>query len=271
MPNIEWILLYFSLGAFVGFMGGLLGVGGGGILVPLLTSTFIYQGLALENVVHLALGTSLASMIISSLSSIRAHALKGTVVWSIAGRIAPGILIGAFVITRIVIQINSTYIAIFFSLFMALIAAQMFMNWQPKTSQTPNTFSSLFIVGTLIGAVSALAVVGGGFLTVMYLSFKNIDMKKAVGTSAAIGLPIAVAGTIGYMINGWSRTDDPNTFGFVYVPAFLMISISSAIAAPYGVRSSNNLSETHLKKIFAVLSIILSLKMLFQLLNSSEI
>ncbi len=264
MPGIEWMGLYVLLGAFVGFMAGLLGVGGGGILVPLLTTIFIYQGIPVDNVVHLALGTSLAIMIISSSSSIRAHAMRGTVVWKAFWGMAPGIMIGAFLTTRLAAHVNSFYIAIFFALFMALVAAQMFLNWQPKASTTPLRFLQLFLTGGGIGSISALAAVGGGFLAVTYLSYKNLTMKQAVGTSAAIGFPIAIAGTIGYMVNGWSKTlDDAYTFGFIYVPAFLAISVASAFTAPYGARYAHSLPDAHLKKIFAGVCLILSVKMLF--------
>lgn len=269
MQNLEWIVAYALLGSFVGFMGGLLGVGGGGILVPLLTSIFIQQGVSSDRVMHLALGTSLASMIISSLSSSRAHIRRGNVVWSMVSALAPGILLGAFVVSRLAIRVNSAYIAVFFSVFMALIAGQMFLDWKPRRNPAPSSSGTIFIVGTVIGAVSALAAVGGGILSVMYLSFKNVDMKRAVGTSAAIGLPIAVAGTLGYLINGWSKTsNDPFTLGFVYVPAFIIISAASALAAPYGVRYSYNLPDARLKRIFAILSLILSVRMLFQLFGS---
>lgn len=104
---------------------------------------------------------------------------------------------------------------------------------------------------------------GGGFLTVAYLGYKNVDIKKAIGTSAAIGFPIAITGTIGYMMSGWSKTlSDPYTLGYIYVPAFLAISIASSITAPYGARCSHSLPEAYLKKIFAVISLILSIKML---------
>lgn len=264
MPGIEWMGLYVLLGAFVGFMAGLLGVGGGGILVPLLTTIFIYQGMPVDNVVHLALGTSLACMIISSSASIRAHAMRGTVVWKAFWGMVPGIMIGAFLTTRIATHVNSLYIALFFALFMALVAMQMFLNWQPKASKTPLGFRQLFLTGGGIGSVSALAAVGGGFLAVTYLSYKNLAMKQAVGTSAAIGFPIAVAGTVGYMLSGWSKTlGDAYTFGFIYVPAFLAISVASAFAAPYGARYAHSLPDAHLKKIFAVISLALSIKMLF--------
>jgi uncharacterized membrane protein YfcA len=263
MIGIEWLAIYIMLGAFVGFMSGLLGVGGGGILVPLLASVFLYQGMSADNVVHLALGTSLTCMIISSTASIRAHSARDAVVWKIVGGMAPGIILGAFISTQIAAKINSAYIALFFSFFMALVAVQMFLNLKPKPSQTPTTIRGLFAVGMGIGFISALAAVGGGFLAVVYLGFKNISIKKAIGTSSAIGLPIAIAGTIGYMISGWSQTlNTPNTLGFIYVPAFLAISIGSFISAPYGARFSHSLPEAHLKKIFAVISLILSIKML---------
>ncbi len=263
MLSIEWIGLYILLGSFVGFMAGLLGVGGGGILVPLLASIFIYQGFAVDNVVHLALGTSLACMIISSTASIRAHAMRGTVVWKAFWGMAPGIMIGAFLTTHLAADVNSFYIAIFFALFMALVATQMFFNWQPKASTTPLRFRQLILTGGGIGSVSALAAVGGSFLAVTYLSYKNLTMKQAVGTSAAIGFPIAIAGTIGYMLNGWSKTlDDAYTFGFIYVPAFLTISVASAFTAPYGARYAHSLPDAYLKKIFAVICLALSIKML---------
>lgn len=263
MLNLEWVMLYVALGAFVGFMSGLLGVGGGGLLVPLLASIFIYQGIGTESVVHLALATSLACMIISSASSMRSHASKGAVMWDVVRGMVPGIMMGTFIATQVASQINSAYIAMFFALFMALVALQTFLKWQPIPSKKPRTIPGLILAGTGIGSVSALAAVGGGFLTIVYLGYKNVEIKKAIGTSAAIGFPIAIAGTIGYTINGWTATlDNPDTFGFIYIPAFLAISITSAIAAPYGARCSHNMPEAKLKKIFAIVCLALSIKML---------
>ena len=263
MLSIEWVMLYIAMGAFVGFMSGLLGVGGGGLLVPLLASIFIYQGVGTESVVHLALATSLACMIISSASSVRAHVSRGNVVWDVVRGMAPGVIVGAFMATQVASHVNSTYIAIFFALFMAVVALQTFLKWQPKPSNNPRTLPGLIVAGIGVGSVSALAAVGGGFLTVVYLGYKNLDIKRAIGTSAAIGLPIAITGTIGYMINGWTTTlDKPYTFGFIYFPAFLCISIASAISAPYGARCSHHMPEAKLKKIFAIVCLALSIKML---------
>ena len=263
MLNIEWILLYLALGAFVGFMSGLLGVGGGGLLVPLLASIFIYQGFSADSVVHMALATSLACMIITSASSMRSHASKDAVMWVVVIGMAPGIIVGAFFATQIASRVNTAYIAIFFALFMALVALQTFLKWQPKPSKSPRTLLGLISAGMGIGSVSALAAVGGGFLTVVYLGYKNVDIKRAIGTSAAIGFPIAITGTIGYMINGWATTvDKPYTFGYIYIPALLAISIASAISAPIGTRCAHNTPEASLKKVFAIICLALSIKML---------
>jgi uncharacterized membrane protein YfcA len=267
MPGFEWITLYFLIGGIAGFLGGLLGVGGGGILIPLLASLFIYQGMNTDNVVHLALGTALACMIISSSAGLRAHAARDNVIWPAFFSMAPGIIFGAFITTNIAAHINSFYLSVFFALFMTVIGGMMLFNWQPGHSTIPVRLGDFIVMGTGIGALSALAAVGGGFLTVTYLSYKNFPMKKAVGTSSSIGFPIAVAGTAGYMINGWSETSgDPNTFGFIYIPAFLAISVSSFIATPYGAACAQKLPDTYLKKIFAILSLGLSLKMLVSLI-----
>lgn len=268
MAGFEWMALYALLGGFVGFMGGLLGVGGGGILVPLLASVFVYQGVNQYDVVHLALGTALACMIVSSTASIRAHASRGNVLWPVFFGMAPGIVLSAFAATHLAAHVNAFYLSVFFAVFMALIAGLMFFNFQPKISATPARFRDLILVGAGIGTISALAATGGGFLTVTYLSYKNAPMKRAVGTSAAIGFPIALAGATGYLLSGWTKTSgDPYTFGFIYVPAFVAISITSFIAAPYGAACAQNLPDTYLKKIFAVVSLGLSLKMLFSMVH----
>jgi uncharacterized membrane protein YfcA len=265
--EIQWILSFLLLGAFVGFMAGLLGIGGGGIMVPVLTTLFIYQGVPVEKVVHLALGTSMASIIITSLSSMRAHNAKDAVIWNIVKVMSLGIVLGTFVATFIAVNISSLYLALFFSLFMAYVSGQMFLNKKPKASRKLAGSSGLLFAGSGIGAISALVSIGGGSLTVPYLIWRNIDIKKAIGTSAAIGFPISIAGTAGYIINGWAATSGSEyTFGFVYIPAVLLISAASFITAPYGARLAHKLPVTSLKKVFALLLILLSLKMLFSVL-----
>ena len=267
MLELEWIVIFLALGSFIGFMAGLLGIGGGGIMVPVLTTIFLQQGIALENVVHLALGTSMASIIITSISSLRAHHLKGGVIWDVVKGMSLGILVGTYLATLLVSHISSIYLALFFSVFMAFVSIQMFLNKKPKPSRELAGNIGLSIAGSGIGAISALVSIGGGSLTVPYLSWQNIDLKKAIGTSAAIGFPISIAGTLGYVINGWENTSVENlTFGYVYLPAVLIISIASFFTAPYGVKLAHSLPIHTLKKIFAILLIILSIKMLISVL-----
>lgn len=267
MLQPEWILVFLLLGSFVGFMAGLLGIGGGGILVPILTTIFLTHGIAMDNVVHLALGTSMASMVITTFSSCRSHHAKGGVVWKAVKGMVLGIILGTFLATFLASHLSSLYLGIFFALFMAFVSSQMFLNKKPKPSRELAGKLGLFTAGSGIGAISALVSIGGGSLTVPYLTWQNVDIKKAIGTSAAIGLPISIAGTVGYLINGWSYSE-PNEyiFGYVYLPAVLLISITSFITAPYGAQMAHKLPVAILKKIFAVLLVILSVRMLISIL-----
>ena len=263
MLEPEWMLLFLLLGSFVGFMAGLLGIGGGGIMVPILTSIFLLHGIAVDNVVHLALGTSMAAMIVTTFSSFRSHNSKGGVVWLAVKGMVYGIILGTFFATFLASYLSSLYLAVFFALFMAFVSSQMFLNKKPKPSRELSGNAGLFVADSGIGAISALVSIGGGSLTVPYLTWQNIEIKKAIGTSAAIGLPISIAGSIGYLVNGWSNSSpDDYIFGYVYLPAVVLISITSFITAPYGAQMAHKLPVSSLKKIFAVLLIILSIKML---------
>ncbi|HWV15772.1 MAG TPA: sulfite exporter TauE/SafE family protein [Cellvibrio sp.] len=264
--EIGYLGVYLLLGTLVGFMAGLLGVGGGGILVPLLVSLFNYQGIGGDKVLPMALATALASMIITAAASTRAHAARGLVAWPIVRSMAPGIVLGAAFTSIIAGRLNSTYIAVFFVVFMAMVSVQMLVNWQPRASAKPAGAAGLFLVGGGIGAVSALAAVGGGFLAIAYMTYKKVEIKKAIGSSAAIGLAIAIAGTLGYMFSGWSvELKGSYTLGFVYLPAFFLIATSSLLAAPYGARWAQRLPGSHLRKIFALVSMALSVKMLLSI------
>ena len=262
MLELEMVFAFLLLGALVGFVAGLLGVGGGGIMVPILTSLFLHQGIIMNNVMHLALGTSMACIIITSISSLRAHHKKRAVDWEVVRKMSFGIIIGTFASSFIASYLSSFYLAMFFTLFMAFIAIKMLFHKQ--VIQTKKTFgtANLLISSTGIGAISALVSIGGGSLTVPYLVANNIDIKKAIGTSAAMGLPISLAGTCGYLINGWNSGIETNySLGFIYLPAVLLISVTSFLTAPYGVKASHYLPVSILKKLFALLLVLLSLKM----------
>ncbi|WP_435237778.1 sulfite exporter TauE/SafE family protein [Psychromonas sp. PT13] len=263
MLNLETLLLFIALGSVVGVAAGLLGVGGGGIIVPSLTTIFIMQGMPESEVVHMALGTSMATIIVTSFASLRAHHKREGVLWNVVKMMAPGILLGTFLGTFLASVLSSFYLAIFFSVFMAYVSLQMFLNKKPKPSRTLIAASGQFGAGSIIGAISALVSIGGGSLTVPYLIWQNVDIKKAIGTSAAVGFPIAVSGTLGYIVNGWSHTDMSQfTFGYIYLPAFLIIACCSYFTAPLGVKLTHVLPINITKRIFAFLLIALSIKML---------
>ncbi len=267
MLDIQWVFAFLALGLLVGFMAGLLGIGGGGIMVPVLTTIFLLQGVKPDTVVHLALGTSMATIIFTSFASMRAHHKKQGVIWPIFSKMSLGVILGTFIATFFAAQLSSLYLAIFFTVFMSFIALKMFQNKTPVAhKKLPNTLG-LFMVGGGIGAISALVSIGGGSLTVPYLAFRNIDIKKAIGTSAAVGLPISISGALGYLFNGWDNTVvNELTFGFIYLPAVLLIATTSFISAPFGVKMAHHLPVGVLKKIFALLLILLSAKMLFSII-----
>ena len=261
--GFEWILAFLVLGLVVGFMAGLLGIGGGGIMVPVLTSIFLAQGVPVEQVVHMALGTSMASIVFTSFSSMRAHHKKGAVMWNVVKYMAGGVIIGTFVATFLATYMKSVHLAIFFAIFMAYVSIQMAIDKKPKPSRELSAPSSLFGVGSLIGSVSALVSIGGGSLSVPYLVWQNVDLKKAIATSAAIGFPLSIAGTVGYMINGMIHASSSEMMlGFVYLPGVVLISIVSYFTAPLGARMAHTLPVGKLKKIFALLLMTLSIKML---------
>ncbi|WP_332674396.1 sulfite exporter TauE/SafE family protein [Aromatoleum sp.] len=258
-----WWLSYPALGAVVGFFAGLLGVGGGGIMVPVLTSLFIAQGFPANAVVHLALGTSMAAIVVTSMSSLRAHHNHGAVRWEIVRFITPGILLGTFGATFIASRVASAPLAIFFVCFMGYVSLQMLVNVKPKPSRELPGPLGMGAVGVGIGGVSALVAIGGGSLSVPFMTWCNIKVHNAIGTSAAIGLPIALAGTLGYLVNGWSAAGTPEySLGFVYLPALVLVSAVSMFTAPLGAKLAHRLPVATLKKIFAGVLMLLSAKML---------
>lgn len=268
---IEWLAAFILLGAFAGFMAGLLGIGGGGIMVPLLTSIFLAQGISADYVVHLALGTSMASIVMTSLSSMKAHHGRGGVIWPVVKAMAPGVIAGTFLATFLAARISSLYLAIFFSLFMGYVAFNMLRNKQPQGGGKTASNTELAAVGSGIGAVSAIVSIGGGSLTVPYLAWRNIDLKKAIGTSAAVGLPISIAGTLGYLLNSHDGLDIPYAVGLVYLPGVLLISAASFFTAPLGAKLAHRLPVGTLKKVFGILLMLLSLKMLWSVLGAVDL
>lgn len=257
-----WFAGYLALGAVAGFFAGLLGVGGGAIMVPVLALMFAAQGIPDAHLMHLALGTSMAAIVFTSISSLRAHHAHGAVQWPIVRTIAPGILLGTFLGAQLASLIPTRPLAIFFTVFMSYVAFQMLANIKPKpTRQLPGSLG-MFLVGSGIGAISALVAIGGGSLSVPFMTWCNVKMHHAIGTSAAIGLPIALAGTLGYLVGGVGAADLPaGSFGYIHLPALVACVAMSTLTAPLGAKAAHRLPVPTLKKIFAGVILLLLAKM----------
>jgi uncharacterized membrane protein YfcA len=258
-------LLYIALGAFAGVLAGLLGVGGGLVIVPILTFIFTAQQQPTEHILHLALGTSLASIMFTSISSLRAHHARGAVDWPVVRRITLGIMAGTFFGSWVAAQLSTRFLKAFFVIFLYYIAVQMLLDIRPQPHRQLPGRVALFSVGGLIGGISSLVGIGGGSMSVPFLVWCNIAMRNAIGTSAAIGFPIALAGAAGYVVNGLAVKLPPYTMGFVYLPALLGIAAASILTAPLGAMLAHSLPVGRLKKIFALLLMVMGTKMLLGL------
>lgn len=261
--DIYLIISLLVLGACTGLFAGLFGIGGGGIMVPILTLLFVQHQFPAEHILHMALATSMAAIVPTAIASLRAHHKHKAVLWPVVVKITPGILLGTFAGTFLASYLSAKPLAIFFSCFMALVALQMVINRKPKpTQQLPGSLATA-AAGSGIGAISALVAIGGGALTVPFLVWSNVALPVAIGTSAAVGLPIALAGATGYVVNGWNITDLPAyTLGYVFWPAVLLMAAMSFITAPLGATLAHRLPVNLLKKLFALLLIGLSIQML---------
>lgn len=264
---MEFWPYYLALGAFVGFLAGLLGIGGGLTMVPVLTILFTAQNFPASHVLHLALGTAMASIFFTSLSSVRAHHSHNAVEWGIVKSITPGVVAGTLLGTFLARGIPSKSLAVVFAIFAYYAAVTMFIDIKPKPSRGLPGTAGMWLVGGAIGGVSSLLAAGGAFLSVPFMVMCNVRVHKAIGTSAAIGFPIAAAGAIGYITAGLTVSALPqHTLGFVYLPALIGLVIASMTLAPFGARLAHRLPVPNLKKVFAALLFILATKMLTTLL-----
>lgn len=251
--------LYLLLGSVVGLLAGLLGVGGGLIIVPVLSALFIAQGMHNEIIMHLALGTSLASIMATSLSSIYSHQRKSAVLWSSAFRLTPGILLGAWCGGMAASYLHSETLKPIFAGFELLVAFYMLLGSRPDSHQKDISVLRYSTSGSIIGFISSIVGIGGGTLTVPWLVWHGSSIHKAIGTAAAVGFPIALSGALSFLYAGWHHASLPDyTLGFIYLPALLGIMTSSILCAPLGAALAHRLDVGRLKKIFAFLLMTLS-------------
>jgi uncharacterized membrane protein YfcA len=249
----------------------LFGVGGGLIIVPALYWLLPRMGVDCSVTMHIAIGTSLATIVITSLSSAYSHYRKNAVVFSAFWQLTPGLLIGAALAAVLADFFNTRGLMFVFAVFEVLVALQLLLGFRANPQRDLPGAAGMVGTGTGIGVMSGLVGIGGGTLTVPFLSWCNVPIKKAVGTSAACGLPIAVAGMLAYMLVGWdSKALPANTSGFILWPAFFWIGITSVLFAPLGAWIAHRLKSIWLKRAFAVLLFVVGGKMLWDALSMTS-
>lgn len=257
------ILLYLLLGACTGLLAGLFGIGGGLVIVPVLVFIFTAQGFATEVMMQMALGTSLATISVTAIASIWGHQRHRAILWPVCLRLTPGIVIGAALGVAFAEVVGSDALRYVFVVFVLLIALQMILGAQPPPSRSLPGLPGMTAAGTGIGSLSMLVGIGGGTLTTPFLLWCNTPLRNAIATSAACGLPIAVAGTIAYMIAGLGAADLPSgNTGYIHWPAAAAIAAASVLTAPFGAHLTHTLPVKLLKRLFALLLIAVALRML---------
>ncbi len=256
------LIIFLAIGALAGFAAGLFGVGGGTIIVPLLFIVFTQMDYSPDVIMHLALGTSLATIVVTSISSLMAHHKNGAVIWPVFKNLALPMAIGCFFGAGLAGWLSGIQLQLIVGVFLIWVAYTMFVGAkkvQDSTKILPSSAKQI-MAGSVIGGASAIFGIGGGSLTVPYLTRHGVVMQKAVGTSAACGLPIAITGALGFMIFGMNQqVNIPNTIGFVHIYAFFGISVMSFFTAKLGAKVAHALSPQILKKCFAVLLVIIGI------------
>jgi uncharacterized membrane protein YfcA len=261
-----FFLGYLAIGGFVGLCAGMFGIGGGAISVPLLVWLFERQGLPHAQLLHLGVASALAAILFTSASSVLAHAKRGAVRWDVLMRITPGILTGGFAGAWLAKAFSTFGLALFFALLVYTLATNMLFDRKPRPSRQLPGMVGMFGVGFAISLLSSLVAIGGAAMTVPFMLLCNVPMLQAVGTASAIGFPIAVAGTVGYVVTGWNGSGlPPGSFGYLYWPALAGLAIGGMLTAPLGAKAAHSLPTKRLKQAFALLLYILATRMLVAL------
>jgi len=238
------------LGAFSGFIAGLLGVGGGLIMVPALL--YLLSGSIDQTVLmHTAVGTALAAIVFTSISSVRAHHQHGAIHWHNFKKLTPTILIGAFSGAMLTKVMSFDFMRIFFACFELSVAAIMYFGFSSSAHVDSLAKWVWRVTGYIIGLVSAIVGIGGGTMTTPFLTYNNVDIKNAIATSAAVGLPIAIAGALGFIVAGWNM-ESTTGLGFIHIEALISIVAMSVLFAPLGAKVAHSVDGKKLKKFFAI-------------------
>jgi uncharacterized protein len=254
------------LGLCTGFLAGLLGIGGGMLMVPFLTFLLSQRGVEPGLAVKMAIATSMTTILFTSIASVRAHHKRGAVRWDIVRAMAPGVVAGGLIAGAGVFAVVKGHaLALFFAAFVAFSATQMLRAKKPAATRQMPGPAGQAAVGGGIGFLSGLVGAGGGFVSVPFMTWCNVAIHNAVATSAALGFPIALANTAGYLVGGWSLPPSlPGAFGYLYVPALVIIALASVTMAPLGARAAHRMNVNQLKRAFALLLYALAAYMLYR-------
>jgi len=253
---------FLLTGVLSGLLAGLFGVGGGVIMVPALMFLFGHLGIGGDWVPHLAVGTSLATIVGTGAASALAHHRRGGVRWDLVAGLAPGIVLGAWAGAAIAGVMPELWLKRLFAAFLLYVSLRMLIPSRSATQRPLPSKAGLWVVGGGTGVLSALVGIGGGTITVPFLARCGVAMRQAVGTSAACGLPIAVAGAIGFLVVGWGRDGLPAfSTGFIYWPAVLIMLVASMPAAPVGVRLAHRLPVELLKRAFGCFLLLVAVRL----------
>src|SRR4051812_15865654 len=244
----------------------MLGIGGGSIIVPMLVALFEAQGLPRAHVMHLAVGTALASFLFSSGASVRAHALRGVIRWDIARRMTPGILAGGLIGSGLSGHVSTAAFAAIFTAVIYAAAASMLVELRPRAARALPGAGGMFVAGFLFSALSAFAAVGGAFMTIPFMLWCGVPLLEAIGTASLIGLPIALSGSVGFVLAGVGAEALPRwSLGFVYLPALAGVVAAGVVSAPLGAAVAHRTPTRWLKRTFAVLFYAVATRMLISL------
>ncbi len=264
---MEWYAAYLMLGAIAGFLGGLFGIGGGTILVPVLFMLFEAQGFPAEHMMHLALGSSMGIIVFTALASAHKHHQHGAVNWPVVWRITPGILLGTALGALSAAAIPARGLGFVFALFVYFAAIQILLDLRPHSARQLPGARGLTAAGTFTGWISSLVSIGGGTVVIPFLIWCNVPLRHAIGTASAIGFPVAIGGTLGYIAIGLHLNTLPEPhLGYVYLPALLWVALASVATAPLGAKAAHRIQLGVLRKLFAVLLLGLATKLLLKVL-----
>lgn len=257
-------LLYMIAGVFVGLTSGLFGLGGGVVMVPAVLPIFAAQGMSADVAMHVAVGSSLATIVFTSLSSAHAHWRLGNLVFNVLPWLVLGLVFGALMGSQVAAALSGQALRMIFGVFLLLFSTRMFLGGQPESVRGMPAAPIVTAVGFLIGCVSSLVGIGGGTMVVPFLLWTGVAMRIAVGTSAAAGIFIAIAGSIGFMLAGTGDDLLPAySTGYIYWPAVLGVALASTIFAPIGARLASRLPARTLQRGFALFLALVGLRLLF--------